>query len=85
MALAFSLLCLHHKFCDISNVLGDTVNILIIATATMLHPASVISHANYSWDVGWEMVCYIKTREIKPELSDRTIMFFWGLQILVRH
>lgn len=51
----------------------------------MLHPASVISHANYSGDVGWEMVCYIKTREIKPEPSDGTIMFFWGLQILVRH
>lgn len=51
----------------------------------MLHPAPVISHANYSWDVGWEMVCYIKTREIKPELADRTILFFGGLQILVRH
>lgn len=66
MALVFSLLCLHHKFCNISNVLGDTVNILIIATAAMLHPAPVISHANYSWAVGWEMVCYIKTRGIKP-------------------
>lgn len=85
MALAFSSLCLHHKFCNISNVLRDTVNILIIATATMLHPASVISRANYSWDVGWELVCCIKTREIKTEPFDGTIMFFWGLQILVRH
>lgn len=75
----------HNKFCNTSNILGKTLNVLIIATATTIHTAPVISHANYSWDVRWEIACYIKTREIKTEPFYGTIMLFWGLQILVKH